>query len=482
MSEIRYIILSDLHLGAANSILTALDGEEKNTVPGQANELLTQLARCLGELAAFNHSSAKPAFIFNGDCLELALAGMNEAAMAFQRFLALTFVPSGQGVGAATGRFHETAYCLPGNHDHHLWNLARETQYIENYIDRRKPGDSLAPEFYATNMFMNAKLHPVRSGFLDAVARQVGLEGNPSFLAVYPNLALYDPGRDRCVVIHHGHYVESIYSLISTLNTTLFPDSQPPDKIWDLESDNGAWVDFFWSTLGRSGQAGEDVELIYDKMQSAGAFDALLRNLAKAIAPGIPPRSRWLFALKRRLVGWALRGTLGRLAMREAQDTGGPLSADTAAGLANYMEKYVYSEIARGNAGKIPADTTFIFGHTHKPFEDQRAFKGFSQPVKVLNSGGWVVDTLAPDPLHGGAVMVVDDELNVASIRMYQEGAGSDGRVQVKAATAGENPLYDQLKRGIDPNAEPWKSLGVISTRAVDSHRENLRRRVRSRT
>jgi hypothetical protein len=331
-------------------------------------------------------------------------------------------------------------------------------------------------------MFMNAQLHPVRSGLLNAVARQIGLEGNPSFLSVYPNLALYDPGRDRCVVIHHGHYVESIYSLISTLNTTLFPDSPPPDKIWDLESDNGAWVDFFWSTLGRSGQAGEDVELIYDRMQSKRAFDALLGNLAEAIAPGIPPRCKLLSSLKRRIVGWALRGTLGRFAMREAQDTGGPLSTATAAGLANYVEKYVYSEISRGNEGKIPTDTTFIFGHTHKPFEDQREFHGFRESVKVLNSGGWVVDTLTTDPLHGGAVIVVDDELNVASIRMYQEGADSDGRVQVKAATTGGNPLYDQLSRRIDPNAEPWKSLGAFSARAVNSHRENLRRRVGSKT
>lgn len=289
MPEIRYVILSDLHLGAANSILTELSDDGLAVVPDRASEMMTQLARCLGELASLNSASAKPTLILNGDCLELALAGMNQAAMTFQCLLKLAFFPPDPGAAAPGGRFHETIYYLPGNHDHHLWNAARETQYVEHYIDRRRPGDSLEPEFYTTNMFMNGKLNPVRSGFLDAVARQLGRPAIPSFLTVYPNLALLNPGRDRCVVIHHGHYVESMYSLMSSLDAALFPRNPPPGKIWDLEADNGAWIDFFWSTLGRSGQAGRDVELIYDKMQSPAAFAALLRNLAGAITPGIPP-------------------------------------------------------------------------------------------------------------------------------------------------------------------------------------------------
>lgn len=164
------------------------------------------------------------------------------------------------------------------------------------------------------------------------------------------------------------------------------------------------------------------------------------------------------------------------MASREAQDTGGALSPDAAAGLAGYLERYVLPEILRGNDGRVPADTTFLFGHTHKPFEGGMAFRGFSPPVKVLNSGGWVVDTLATDPLHGGAVILVDDELNVASVRIYQEGAG--GGVEVRAASDGANPLCDLLRRKVDPAAEPWKSLGAISARAIGRHRENLRQRV----
>ena len=43
---------------------------------------------------------------------------------------------------------------------------------------------------------------------------------------------------------------------MTTLKNLIFPklETRHP-KIWDLESENFAWIDFFWSTLGRSGEA-----------------------------------------------------------------------------------------------------------------------------------------------------------------------------------------------------------------------------------
>ena len=55
-------------------------------------------------------------------------------------------------------------------------------------------------------------------------------------------------------------------------------------KVWDLEAENFAWIDFFWSTLGRSGEFGKDVEIIYDKMQDEAQFRKLVENLAIGLA------------------------------------------------------------------------------------------------------------------------------------------------------------------------------------------------------
>ena len=40
----------------------------------------------------------------------------------------------------------------------------------------------------------------------------------------------------------------------------LFPGSRIPPEIWNLEAENFAWIDFFWSTLGRSSSRGPGSE------------------------------------------------------------------------------------------------------------------------------------------------------------------------------------------------------------------------------
>jgi len=470
MSPIRFIIVSDLHLGASNSILTMLSADGKETLPEVASPLLTRLGACLRSLAAL--SGAPPAqLVLNGDFLELALAGMNAAGMTFQRFIESALSPP--------GGFRSEVFCLPGNHDHHLWNMARETQYIDNYVSGLAPGAKINPEYYVTNMFLNDRLRPVPAYLVDALAAVSRLDEKPRFLTVYPNLAVLSRDRERCVVIHHGHYVESIYSLISRLTEILFPDTARPRNIWDLESDNGAWIDFFWSTLGRSGESGRDVERIYDKMQSEAAFDQVLGNIARAMAPAVPPKWPGMGPIKRPLLGRVLEATLGKVARREVLESGSPLSADASEGLRRYMEEYVRGEVLRGNDGQVPSDLTFIFGHTHKPFEDQKAFRGYPQPVKVLNSGGWVVDTTEPDTLHGGSIVVVDDDLNAASVRMYQETPDSSAsKVRIATATGAANPLSMELERLVAADPGPWDSLAALAAAGVVEHRKNLLYRI----
>ena len=49
------------------------------------------------------------------------------------------------------------------------------------------------------------------------------------------------------------------YRLVSTVTGMMFPDKKKPEAVYEWEAENFAWVDFFWSTLGRSGGAGDDV-------------------------------------------------------------------------------------------------------------------------------------------------------------------------------------------------------------------------------
>src|SRR6266496_2199024 len=119
---IRYICVSDLHLGAENSLLTQLGSAPGEVDPSRPSEVLVEFASCLRELVRHNESLVKPTLILNGDALELALAQDNVALMAFERFLELMFPINGEALVAPKIIFN------PGNHDHHLWETARETQ------------------------------------------------------------------------------------------------------------------------------------------------------------------------------------------------------------------------------------------------------------------------------------------------------------------------------------------------------------------
>jgi metallophosphoesterase superfamily enzyme len=125
MPDIHYICISDLHLGADNSLLTHLGPQIGEVDPYRPSEVLEELANCLRELVRRNKGTVKPTLILNGDLLELALAEDNIALMVFERFLELLFPRDGEQL------INPKIIFNPGNHDHHLWETARETQYVE---------------------------------------------------------------------------------------------------------------------------------------------------------------------------------------------------------------------------------------------------------------------------------------------------------------------------------------------------------------
>jgi len=112
------------------------------------------------------------------------------------------------------------------------------------------------------------------------------------------------------------------------------------------------------------------------------------------------------------------------------------LSPEAEAGLKNYLTGPVLDQIIQERSGNIP-EVTFVFGHTHKPFQRDMQFGGSYHPWShVYNSGGWVVDSLTCAPTHGGAVILVDENLDSTSLCMYTEQVIADTyQVEVKAST-----------------------------------------------
>ncbi|MCK4659789.1 MAG: hypothetical protein KAV82_09745 [Phycisphaerae bacterium] len=484
--NIKYVCLSDLHLGEEDSLLTDVKRETGEVDPAAASPVMQALVKCLKALLGANAPGAdKPTLILNGDVLELALAKTHQAAMVFQRFMQLA-MPPGEEL------FGKIVY-LPGNHDHHLWELGREAQYTAHIKGLPKKKELPEP-FHTTGMFAEHKsLSLPHSELLTSLLNRVNPKTPVCIEIAYPNYAVINTiaGQERCVVFHHGHFVEPIYSLMSRLAQHLF--GRPlPDTVYALEAENFAWIDFFWSALGRSAGVGEDVETIYEKMQDPQEFETLLYSVARHLAqqfdiPLVPGN-----ALEERFLKAIFKGILDQVNKRERRQgwadghTGHlPLSKDAYKGLNTYLEQYL-SDQFQSELGRIPQHLTFVFGHTHKPFACPLRFRaGFLDRAPVYNTGGWVIEGPVPDSVYGGGVVLVDDNHEVVMLQMYKEGSADQPTVE-EAIVPGDphGKLYEHIRNVTLPKLAKhkaiWADFAVQAHRAAYVRARNLERRMHS--
>lgn len=472
MNDIRYVCLSDMHLGEEDSLLTNMKVASSEPDPTEASPVLKALVECIKVLIEKNSGSKKPTLILNGDILELALALTNQAAMAFERFIELLKAPDGSSL------FKEIIF-IPGNHDHHIWEIARETQYV-HYMRTVEPGSSLKPSRHNTSLFLPPEEEFVSSYFLTNLVGRYPHMKDMQIKVVYPNLGLLSEEDDRCVIFHHGHFIESIYKLMSKLRSLLFRSEMPSD-IEAIEAENFAWIDFFWSTMGRSGKAGEAIESIYEHMLDLKDFNNLLSDFAGNVAKAydLPGWGDWMEA---KILEKVLHSVSERIFKTERKETRLPLSRDAEKGLWTYVEVPLLTQILTACRGRMPSEVSFIFGHTHKPFQEDLQFSGYPKWVDVYNTGGWVVDTVKREPIHGAAVILADEKLNLTSLRMYNESDDPEKySVRVAEAThAGqkENPFHKRITGLVQLEESVFKQFSESAERAVYIRAQKLRHRL----
>lgn len=452
--DIRYVVLSDLHLGQDQSLLTRLnDGTAIDEL--SPSPTLLHLMGCLRTLIAQNEGSEPPTLILLGDAMELALSDLHVSAGVFEQFAGLL-------LEGERSLFKEILF-VPGNHDHHLWVKAKSLAYTE-VLGLTPKGRPFPQEPYATPLQEGITGNPTLLGIL--LMRAMG-KAAPPLRFFYPDLLLLSPDRDRALLLNHGHYFESIYTLMSQLSRILFPGMAEPATTNELERENYAWIDFFWSALGRQGPVGDAVERVYDSLPFPDKLDALVNRMVDALIADWDANVLEKKAAEP-VLEWLVSKKLKAMAdqARLAPDT--VYSEDAWA----LLEKYLSGPLKNGLAQEkiaLPKDITLVFGHTHKPFETQRNLKGFADRVKVYNTGGWVVDPAAAlMPLNGGAAVLFNEHLESTSLRFWNE--AEDARsYQVKVACADPlgNAFHARIQSLVDRSAAPFEAFSKTAAEEV---------------
>lgn len=247
---LRYVCISDLHAGAPTSLLMTLP-DEGVLRPPKPSAVTTEFVRVL---EAFLGKADKPKLILLGDILDLQFSDRKHAFQNAQGFLTAM---------SKSCCFADNLIATAGNHDHALWTDARFSCDEAAMWDYRD----------ATSAF--SETPTAKSRMLDALAKQAGF-GDVDFR--YPNVGLRND--DRAVLLHHGHFFEDPYRIITTLRDLFSQGARCDLTVSDVAAENAGWIDFFWSTIGDAGLAHNASDL-YQNMLTSSGFRRLSGQLSE---------------------------------------------------------------------------------------------------------------------------------------------------------------------------------------------------------
>lgn len=476
---LRHVVLSDLHLGAGYSLLTGADADAR-PAPLRPSPTLEALARGLRDLVPTLAGDTPPTLVLLGDVLDLAFSSASTGSEALLRFFEQLF-PRGE-----TRVFGPEVVYVPGNHDHREWRVIRDALFLD---DIRNRTTAELPDRPAVTALFPDRLAPCELATL--LLREATGDPACSVGAAYPNLG-YRSG-DRCVVLHHGHFNEPLYLAVSSLVSRLTDTAATTDAD-RLERMNGPWIDFLWSSAGdQGGQIAGDLYGAYESSLDAGGTHDLVKRAASMILAhlggavpvsaampiGRPPFTVTVGGVVEALLDLAVT----QAAERERMDHGTVLSSRATEGVRSYLAGTVGEQLgATAWEGGPPTAFAYVFGHTHKPFQDELVVDGFGEPVEVWNTGGWVLDRPITSPVQGASVVLIDDDANVAALRLFNDPLDDDDIGAPRPLGCGGpgdagNPLLAALHEHFAAPAPVWQRFQAALLSDIHLRADALSRR-----
>lgn len=479
MSTLKYICLSDLHLGADYSLLTWM-GEDGKVDLRKPSETLATLGTALRQYVKQLSGPVPPTLVLMGDVLDLGQSPYGDVVQGFRRFVEALF-PAGEPLVFST-----ELLTVPGNHDHHLWSTAQDQHLLEQLAPI--PGKEVIPvRPESTPLFDTGHWH---CSLLTSVMRGYAHLRDTHVDLAYPNRGFLNADRSRGVVLHHGHYVDSTYLAMSALNAQMQGTqgtSGRPRQVDSVERQNGAWVDFLFSDLGSSGKVGKDIVTLYETLRDAGAAHAfsqklsakLLKLLSSSLGVGANTEITKGITVAN-VVKALVDVTLVRGAESERDSYARVLSTEGLADLRWYIGGPVQQQLKeeekalKGEQFLGLEHLSFVFGHTHKPFQDQLSIAGYAHPVCIYNTGGWVMDQPTMTPAQGAAAVFIDDAMNLASLRLFNDPVNGEF-TEVHAAGVGgfedhDNPLLAHMTEVLRPKEAAWSAFSHQARTAAERH------------
>jgi hypothetical protein len=453
MGAIRYIVVSDMHAGAVLSLATAVDSDANPTDPTIPSPTASAFGAALRALLRRNRPAGRPEIVLLGDIMDLAFCGRDQAAQSYAGWLTAV-------LGDDPALFAPDMVLLPGNHDHSLWTAARLAAETASVV-----AGGAADVPLCTPMTGGAALP---AAMVTALNRRAGMTGEVHIR--YPNFAIHDQTTGRCVVFHHGHFLEATYRAMSLAHDMLTGVPRPHLTAAQLADENANWIDFGWSSFGQASDLSRDVMMLYSDLAVSSEAHHLRQRLARGIANSLGPKLPMagqsnLKSVLRHGVLAALDVSFGKFSDEERASISTVMSDSGIAGLHAYLDGPIYGQL-RAELGHIPPEVTFVFGHTHKPFIDT-VVPATGPVVQVCNTGGWYLDSPRLNGREGVSLVLVDDALNVVAVQCFAtpvNGAPCPVTVRLASHHSADGAAFaDQIAAHVAADVAVWDNLAQVA-------------------
>lgn len=462
MGRVRYVVVSDMHAGAVLSLATAVDGKGIPCDPSIPSPTAAAFGTAVRALLGRQGPPNVPAqVVLLGDIMDLAFCGRDAAAQSYVGWL--------KGlVGDAPDLFAPDMMLLPGNHDHSLWTAARLAAETASVA---AGGTAHLP--LCTPMIAGTALP---AAMVTALNRRAGVTGEVQLR--YPNFAIDDERSGRCVVFHHGHFLEGTYRAMSIAHDMLTGVPRPHLTAAELADENANWIDFGWSSFGQASDLSRDVVTLYSDLAVSSEAHHLRQRMARGIAKSLGPKlpmagqSNMKSALRHGVLA-ALDVSFGRFSDEERASISQVMSASGIAGLRAYIDGPVADQL-QTELGHIPPEITFVFGHTHKPFIDT-VVPATGPVLQVCNTGGWYLDSPRLNGREGVSLVLVDDALNVVSVQCFAtpiNGAACPVEVRLASHHSADGVAFAAgVEANVAADAAIWADLAQVAAREYEVRR-----------
>lgn len=345
-----------------------------------------------------------PYLIILGDMWDLAMNNQ-ERSFGLSTVLFRQINKLGRGIGI--GELFENIIYVPGNHDHHLWQMIQEKYWVtERLASGLIPLEMPRTLSLTVDAVTGAVVgHGRTSGdseipLHNLVSPLLGLDGSTPVHVAYPHIFLKN--RDGgYTLMTHGHLFEPNWNMVTMMFGDLMEQNGIPMTIRNIEMFNAVTTEMHSYALGQTPPY-EFWEKIYDSHITGQAP----REWEKGIKEILDAH----FYLRKDLEGDPKTISAKHHDIEALQDERALVENFLAQAEKEYLE----------DGGRI---TSLVYGHTHIPSfgEAFRRYRGETKSsLEIYNTGGWV--TINPDKFKMPAPMLVHNNGAINPLRLQKNG------------------------------------------------------------